>query len=291
MKLEPECIGCLFNQVLKAFKLLDPDVSRERIIDAQKRLMKYLLTIDHRQKAAPIIGKTLYNIVAEMIGEDDPYSNLKNKYNKLVLDIYDDIEKTISEAKDPLLEAILLSALGNTIDFASQHEINLLEDIKNFSVDNFKINDYEKFRTSLNNFKELLIIGDNAGEIVFDKALISTLKSEYPDLRIIYSVRSAPIINDATMEDAEQVSLTKLVKVIETCPAPGIELETCTEEFLKYFYSKKNIVLSKGQGNFESLYGIPLPDKEIYFLMKVKCNLMERIFNVKIGDLIFKKGN
>lgn len=289
MKLEPECIGCLFNQVLKAFKLLDPDISREVIITAQKKLMKYLLNFNINEGAAPVLGKVAYNIVADLLDNKDPYHDLKKEYNQLALDYYEKILEIIEKAEDPLFKAILASALGNTIDFATQHDINILSDLMNFKSENLAINDYENFKNSLNNSKELLIIGDNAGEIVFDKILIIIIKKYYPSLDIIYSVRSTPIINDATIEDAKFINLTELVRVIESNDAPGIILSEASEEFKEYFYKKKSTILSKGQGNFESLYGLDIPQKDVYYLLKAKCNLMERIFGVKIGDLIFKK--
>jgi uncharacterized protein with ATP-grasp and redox domains len=289
MKLEPECIGCLFNQMLKVFRLLEPDFSHEIIIKAQKKLMEYLLNFDVTQNAAPMLGKVTYNIISDLLDNKDPFRDLKIQYNSLVLDFFDDIMKIIETAADPLSKAILASALGNTIDFATQHDINILSDIKNFAIEDLVINDYIKFQKSLENAKYLLILGDNAGEIVFDKILIIILKKYYPDLEIVYSVRSAPIINDATLEDAKFISLTNLVQVIESNDAPGIILSEATDEFKKHFSNKKGIILSKGQGNFESLYGMEIPGKELYYLLKAKCNLMERIFQVRIGDLILKK--
>ncbi|MFX0003250.1 MAG: DUF89 domain-containing protein [Candidatus Hodarchaeota archaeon] len=289
MKLEPECIGCLFNQMLKAFKLLQPNVSRNIIIKAQKKLMEYLINFDITQKAAPYLGKVTYNIISELLNNEDPYHDLKIQYNSLVLEFFDDIMKLIDDAEDPLSKAILASALGNTIDFASQHEVDILSDLKKFAIEDLVINDFVKFKRSLENATNLLILGDNAGEIVFDKILIIILRKYYPDLEIVYSVRSAPIINDATIEDARFISLTELVEVVESNDAPGIILAEATEDFKEHFFKKKSVILSKGQGNFESLYGMELPQKEVYYLLKAKCNLMERIFNVKVGDLIFKK--
>ena len=101
--------------------------------------------------------------------------------------------------------------------------------------------------------------------------------------------RSAPIINDATIEDAKFIKLTDLVQVVESNAAPGIDIMSSTNEFRNHFFRKGGIILSKGQGNFESLYGVDIPEKDVYYLLKAKCNLMERIFDVKIGDLIFKK--
>ena len=289
MKLEPECVGCLFNQMLKAFRLLKPDFSREIIFKAQKELMQCLINFDIEQKATPFLGKVTYKIISDLLNNEDPYHDLKMQYNNLVLEFLDEIMLIVETTEDPLAKAILASALGNTIDFASQHEIDIISDLKNFVIEDFVINDYLRFRESLEDSTNLLIIGDNAGEIVLDKILILILKKYYPDLEIVYSVRSAPIINDVTIEDARFISLTKLVKVIESNDAPGVILEEASDEFKKYFFKKNGVILSKGQGNFESLLGMEIPQKEVYYLLKAKCNLMERIFGVRIGDLIFKK--
>ena len=289
MKLEPECVGCIFNQILNALKLLRNNISRGEIIFAQKKLMDFLLNFDIYANISPILGKVAYNIISEVLDENDPYKILKKEFNRLALDYYEEVKEIIKSAEDPLFQAILVSAIGNTIDFASQHQIDLISDIKSLTKEDLVINDYSTFKKSLSNAKFLLIIGDNAGEIVFDKLLVITLKMLCPNLVIIYSVRESPIINDATMEDAIYIGLTDLVQVVETSATPGVDIDSSSEEFKKYFFHKGTVVLSKGQGNFESLYDTEIPNKEVYYLLKVKCNLMERIFGAKIGDLIFKK--
>lgn len=291
MQLEPECIGCLFNQMLRAFELLDPNIPREKILNAQKKLMDYLNKLDFNESASPIVGKKAYGLVAETLGIQDPYVSLKKQQNDLGLSIYDDVKKIIENAKDPLFEAIIVAALSNTIDLAAQHEINFIDDIKNSSSEDLVINDYDEFKKALEASSHLLIIGDNNGEIVFDKLLIITILKLYPNLKIVYSVRSAPIINDVTREDAKYVGISELVEVIESSPTPGVELDSSTEDFKKHFYFPGGVILSKGQGNFESLYGMKVPNKELFYLLKAKCSLMERIFNVKLGDLIFKRKN
>ena len=289
MKLEPECVGCIFNQMLNAFELLRPNISRENIIKAQKKLMKYLLNFDIHANISPVLGKVAYNIISETLNEDDPYRNLKKEYNQLVLKHFKTIKKIIDKSKDPLFKAVLVSAIGNTIDFASQHRIDLISDIKHFTKKDFVINEYLELKQSLEKSSNLLIIGDNAGEIVFDKLLVLTIKRLYPEIKVVYSVRESPIINDATIKDAKNIGLTDLVKVIESSATPGVDIDTSPEEFRKYFYQENGVILSKGQGNFESLYGIEVPNKDVYYLLKIKCNLMERIFRAKIGDLVLKK--
>ncbi len=289
MHLEPECIPCLINQVLRAFQLLEPDTPHEIIIDTQKKLMEYLINFDLKKRASPIIGKVAYNLVAEALGVKDPYASIKKQYNKLALQFYDEAREIVTNAEDPLLEAIIVAALGNTIDFGTSHKIDFIHDIKNFTTDKLAINDYETFKQSLLDTDHLLILLDNAGEIVFDKLLVETLIKTFPELEITCSVRSAPIINDATMEDAKFVGLTDLVQVIEASGTPGIDLPTTTDEFKKYFFLKDGVILSKGQGNFESLHGMEIPEKEVYYLLKAKCSLMERLFSVKQGNIIFKR--
>ena len=292
MILEPECIGCLIDQIYKALILLRPSISKKIIIECQKELMEFLTRNDILSKPGPLIGKKVYELVAEVLGERDPYKALKDQYNRLALEFYDEAKEIIASADDPLFEAIAISTIGNTIDFGSHHDMDLIKDLKNFKPENFKINDISNLRKSLEkankNNKQILILGDNAGEIVFDKILVETLKNLYPNVRIIYSVRAGPIINDATMEDAKSIGLTEIVKVIEAPATPGIELSIASDEF-KEFFSKGCVMISKGQGNFESLYRVEIKNKDVYYLLKAKCSLMERIFNVKIGDLIFKK--
>ena len=289
MHLEPECIPCLFNQVLRAFRLLKPNISREIIIDTQKKLMEYLISFDLEKRASPIIGKVAYNLVAEALGVSDPYASIKKQYNQLALQFYTEAKKIVNRAKDPLFEAIIVAALGNTIDLGTNHKIDFIHDIKNFTPDKLAINDYDTFKQSLLDTGHLLILLDNAGEIVFDKLLVETMFKTFPDLEITCSVRSAPIINDATLEDAKFVGLTDLVQVIEASGTPGIDIPTTTDEFKKQFFLKDGVILSKGQGNFESLYGMEIPNKEVYYLLKAKCSLMERLFSVKEGNIILKR--
>ena len=289
MYLEPECIPCLINQVLRAFQLLKPDTPREIIIDTQRKLMEYLINFDLEKRASPIIGKVAYNLVAEALGVKDPYASIKKQYNKLALQFYDEAKKIVNNAEDPLFEAIIVAALGNTIDFGTSHKIDFIHDIKTFTPDKLAINDYETFKQSLLDTNHLLILLDNAGEIVFDKLLVETMLKTFPELEITCSVRSAPIINDATLEDAKFVGLTDLVHVIEASGTPGIDLPSTTDEFKKHFFLKDGVILSKGQGNFESLHGMEIPDKEVYYLLKAKCSLMERLFSVKQGNIIFKR--
>ena len=289
MQLEPECVGCFFNQIMKILRLLKHDVSNIEILDVQRKFLEYLLTIDFNNLETPLIGKKAYEIIGEFLESSDPFYSLKEQTNDLMLQHYDELKEAVLNSDDPLFRAIITSAIANSIDFASQHEIELIDSLKEFIPERLVINDYLKFIEDIQTAKLLLIIGDNSGEIVLDKLLIEIIKERYPKLQIVYAVRSAPIINDVTINDAKSVGLEKLVKVIKSGPTPGVNFETATEKFKKYFFMDDIVILSKGQGNFEALYGLDLPDRDLYYLFMAKCNLMERILGAKIGQLILMK--
>ena len=126
----------------------------------------------------------------------------------------------------------------------------------------------------------MLYIGDNAGEIVFDKFFIREIA--HHDLT--YSVRGAPVINDATMEDAEYTGMTSLARVISSeYDAPSTILAKSGEEFRKSF-EHANVIISKGQGNLEGLIGES--DPRIYFLLMVKCEVMAEFMNTEVGSYV-----
>jgi len=146
--------------------------------------------------------------------------------------------------------------------------------------------DYQEFKYALNNAESILYLGDNTGEIVFDKLLIEELSNMLPDVKITYVVRDKPVINDALMEDAVSCGLDKIVDVISSgCDAPGTILDLCSKEFLK-LYESAELIISKGQGNFETLADEKRP---IFFLFKVKCPVIANHTGFNLGDIVLKK--
>ena len=143
------------------------------------------------------------------------------------------------------------------------------------------MDDYPAFRAALKDCRKLLYVCDNSGEIAFDRLLIERLRER---CQVTASVKSEPIINDATMQDAEEVGLPALVRVIETGSGDiGVNWERASREFVQAFRAA-DIVLAKGQGNFETLDETP---GEIFFLLKAKCPEVAAELAVKEGALIF----
>lgn len=128
--------------------------------------------------------------------------------------------------------------------------------------------------------KTVLYLADNAGEIVFDRVFIE----EFCDNRkVIFAVRDKPAINDALMEDAIFCGIDKVAQVVSSgIDAPGTILKYCLDEFLKIF-RQADLIISKGQGNFESL---SQEKKPIFFLFMVKCPVIAKEIGCKMEDMV-----
>jgi uncharacterized protein with ATP-grasp and redox domains len=223
--------------------------------------------------------------VKSITGDFDPYKEAKKKQNELALRYESTLSAQISEMSNPLKAAMMFSAAGNAIDLAPNCPIpDIYKRYMEMIGKGFVWDDYELFLKKLAKSKSLLYLGDNAGEIVWDKILIEELVETF-SLDITYAVRGFPILNDVTMEDAHFVGLDKVVKVISNgFDAPGTLLDRCSEEFLKQ-YKTSDLILSKGQGNYESLSEEHRP---IFFLLNVKCHVISGDLHCNVGDLVLK---
>ena len=283
MRIHPRCLGCMIDQVRKAYRLLHPDVNNDTIVRTQKKVMKKLLNLENTD--APYYGQAVYQTLSECLGEKDPYAALKKRYNTIALELATQLQELLEQVDDKLLTAITIAIMGNTIDFGTHHSIDIEKDVENFSLTNLGINHYKELAAALETGERILIIGDNAGEIVFDKILMEYLTGAFSEKRFTYAVRGGPAINDALLEDAQMVGLTEVCPVVEGSACPGVIFAQTSAAFQEAF-TGADLVLSKGQGNFESLMEKRYPNKEIFFLLKAKCLIMEEIFGVPMGTLI-----
>lgn len=277
-----ECIPCIFRQVLEASRMVSND---EEVI--REILNKYAMMIPEIEmdESAPMVVAKIQQFIKEITGEKDPYYKFKEKNIKKALELYSNVEEIVKSHKDPLLAALLMSAMGNSIDAGVSLKVDLDTDIKRAVDSEFKYSDYSKFRDKLAKSRNILIIADNAGEAVFDRLLIQELNNFQVDT--IYAVRDEAILNDVTLKEARDIGVDKLCKLISSgCETPGIILKRANQEFLD-IYKNADIVISKGQGNLEGLLGT---EREIFFLLKIKCQLIgEKLGSgLSIGDFIFK---
>jgi uncharacterized protein with ATP-grasp and redox domains len=190
------------------------------------------------------------------------------------------MEEIIKQSSDPFITALRLAIAGNVIDFAASQNFNLENTISRSLKSDFAIDHSELLRRAINNADSILYLGDNAGEIVFDKLFIQAMNHK----RIIYAVRGMPVINDATMEDADYIGMKEVAKVISNgYDAPSTIVDKSSDEFKSYFYSA-GLIIAKGQGNLEGL--LHLNDKRIFFLLMVKCNVMAEFLKVEKDSFV-----
>jgi hypothetical protein len=225
-------------------------------------------------------SRELHGILRSYTLNPDPYKRVKKENNDQALRMFLELENIIRQSKDSFDTALRLAIAGNIIDFAANDNFDLQATIDKALNSEFAIDHSKQLKEAIENAKTVLYLGDNAGEIVFDKLFIETIS--HPDL--IFVVRGAPVINDATMEDAEYIGMKDIVNVISSgYDAVSTIPEKSSKHFQKYF-RETDVIISKGQGNLEGLF--PLNDKRIFFLLMVKCDVMAEFLKVKKGSLV-----
>ena len=229
---------------------------------------------------APLFSRELHHILRKYTNNPDPYSREKMKDNEQALRMLPDLQKIIMRSKDPFNTALRIAIAGNIIDFAAHDNFNLEATIQLALHSEFAIDHSEKLKRELKSADTVLYIGDNAGEILFDKLFIQTINHTC----LTYVVRGAPTFNDATMEDAEFAGMGEIARVISSgYDAPSTIPEKSSKEF-QQFYKDADIIISKGQGNLEGL--ISLNDRRIYFLLMVKCDVISEFLKVPKNSLV-----
>jgi len=277
MEILLDCVPCLLKQALLGARLATND------IEIQEKIMNRSLEIlaDYKSyQSSPELARAIHQVIKQETGNNDPYSKIKEKDLEAAKKAYLPVKEFLSDKEDKLYWALKIAATGNNIDAAIYENIDMVECLQVEMGKHFAINDVDIFREKLSTAKNILIIGDNTGETIFDKILIESI----PNKEFNYAVRSEPIINDVTMKDAMLSGLEQVATVISTgCNAPGLILTEGSPEFLK-LYHQADIIISKGQGNFEALS----EQKNIFFLLKAKCPMIAGRLNVKLNDYILK---
>ncbi|MEZ4598963.1 MAG: ARMT1-like domain-containing protein [Syntrophotaleaceae bacterium] len=288
----PDCFPCVLNQALSAcrFAGLNDEQTRRIIEVAEAGLEESRTTAILVQH---VVRRVADAILAEK-GESslfDIYAKVKEISNHLALDYVDTIQQKMEASLSPLETGLQIAAAGNIIDFGAKDHgsLDVDKELRSLGKASFKRYDFEPFQQSLKTALTLLYLCDNCGEIVFDMLFIKQLQRDYPGLRVVAALRDKPIINDATLADAEAVGLDRIVTTISSGSVyPGTILSETTEEF-QQIYADADVILSKGQGNFETL--LPLADDRVFFLLRVKCDYISALSRVDRGSLVLMQAD
>ena len=234
----------------------------------------------HDKLCAPEFSRDLHHILRNYTGNPDPYKAEKQHSNDMAFDLAPAMQEKIDLSPDPFITAMRIAIAGNVIDFAANHNFDLKQTIEKSLTSHFAIDHSEKLRSAVKEAGSILYLGDNAGEIVFDKLFIRTLGHN----NITFAVRGMPAINDATIEDAIYSGMNEVTRVITSgYDAPSTIIEKSSDEFREYFY-KADLIISKGQGNLEGLYD--LDDERIFFLMLVKCDVISEFLKTEKNSIV-----
>jgi uncharacterized protein with ATP-grasp and redox domains len=278
METHLECIPCLIRHTLETVRrITDDEAVQEKVLRAVLRDTSEM----DLSMPPPMMAQAAYRLMRRLSGMEDPYKESKERFNLRALEFYPRFKSLCERSADPMETAVRLAIAGNIIDLGPSN----LEDSQVIAAieDSLKAplqgSDFEEFRKSVNTAKRILYLGDNAGEIVFDRLLIEHMPYE----NVTFVVRGAPVINDVTMADAQYTGLTDLVEVIDNgSDAPGTIVEECSDAF-QIRLNDADLIVAKGQGNFETLNA---PDKIVYFLLTAKCLVVSRHMGCEIGSLI-----
>lgn len=280
-----DCIPCLVRQSIElSKKAFTDDTMRQKWVQEH---LSFLSSVNFLGVTPPEVAAHTFRRLKENYGLDDPYKEEKEIYNRLILSMEGALKERINRSQDPLKEALIMAITGNIIDFATPHgvsEESVLEQIRMSEETPLKRDDSKALFQMLAGCRHLLYIGDNCGEIVFDKLFIETLLSQFPKLEIAFAVRGVPVLNDVTLEDARSTGMEQTVRIISNGDdAPGTRLENVSDEF-REFYEKADVIISKGQGNLETLNDAE--DKAIFFLFMAKCPVISEKTGAPLKSLM-----
>jgi len=281
MKLHLECVPCYIRQALEAAKMATSDSKLHEQILRESLIAASEFDADG---IGFVLQAKIKKILEKILPAMDPYREVKEKYNRITLELTDNLKEIIRNSKNPFETSLRISMAGNIIDFGPDTVLSkkilkeAIEKSLSQSLDNKKVRLLQK---NINDAERILFIGDNAGEIVLDKIFIENLPRE----KITYAVRGGPVLNDVTMEDARMVGMIDFVRVITTgLNMPAAVLPFCSASFLDE-YKKADFIISKGQGNYEALCD---EVKNIFFLLKIKCPIVAENLMGKygVGDIV-----
>jgi uncharacterized protein with ATP-grasp and redox domains len=230
----------------------------------------------------------LHRKIRQLLGKD-PFKEIKSEYNQIALGLYPELKKKVESSRDPLWTASRLAIAGNVIDFGIFTSVDIIGTIEKALHSPITVDEYKSFKDAVEKNSEILYLLDNAGEILFDRILIEVLTGMGKKVKAV--VKGEAVLNDSTIEDAEEVGLTNVCEIIDNgSDCIGTILEFTSSEFNKDFKSA-GLIISKGQGNFETVY---IPEimsgaRDIFFLFQSKCDVVSKELGLSKGSMLLMK--
>jgi len=288
MLIQSDCIPCILKMALSTIRNLNLDENAARdlycqvVAVTQSQSCQWDLTNEE-------VVETVLKLILGRIADPDPLQSLKMEQNKMIMNIYSWLQNLVAKADDPLYPAVKLAILGNALDvMVSDDTLDLERSIMSNLDAPLSHEAFVGFKKRLQKSTFIVYCADNAGEVVFDKLLIETLRDSY-DAEIVVVVRSFPMLNDVTMKEARFVGLDTIVPVLENGiagPLPGTILRRCSDE-IRQLVRRADLIIAKGGANFDTL------DEEykrtpmnITYLLIAKCFPYYHYFGTELNQPI-----
>ncbi len=283
MKMDVPCIACFVRQAVETVERATNDPALR--LSAIKEVCSLVDSVS-AETTPPDFAERVYATIYRMTDNADPFVDVKRAANELVLALEPRLQEAVKESREPLLSAIKLSIAGNSMDLGVVREYGDVNGLaEHVLVTDLAVDDYGAFVEGLQTSEHVVIVGDNNGEIVFDRMLLEQMK-RVRDCRYTYVVRGGPVINDVTRQDAIGVGIDRLARIVDTgAAAPGLVLARCSDEARRVFLGA-DVVVSKGQGNYEALSDAP---REVFFLLLVKCGVVSKDLSAPVGGAVVKR--
>ena len=282
MKIDVECIPCFARQAISTTRRCtdDPDIQWK----VMRRVSECVSSLSP-ESSPPEFAASVYGVIAELTGVEDPFKAQKVEANNLAMAVVAELGNGLDDFPDPLLAAVKLSIAGNSMDLGVVSEFGDVGDLARRVMEtDLGVDCYGALLARLRTARDVLVIGDNTGEIVFDRVLIQQMR-RINHCQYSYMVRGRPVINDVTRQDAKDVGIDGVAEVLDSGAAtPGLVLSACSGDAYERFMNT-DLVIAKGQGNYESLSDAP---REVFFLLLAKCDVVSRELKVPVGAAVVK---
>jgi uncharacterized protein with ATP-grasp and redox domains len=272
MKVGMECAHCLLERAINQVKLATDDPALQmKVVAEMLRMLGEKFTKD---SVPSHIGTDRDLLVQTMTGKD-PYVELKRLSNSIALSIAPELFSLVDAEVNPkqrFREAILIAAAANSIEFdvsGSEFSLEELRAIISRVECDLAVDQIEEVYKLCQSASSIAYLMDNAGEIVLDTILIREIKRLGPKVYAV--VKGGPVLNDATMKDADEIELHKHVDRIYSTGAPaiGVNPERNSPEFMSLLESV-DLIIAKGMGNYESMTEFT-PAVPVVHILRTKC--------------------
>ncbi|MCR4655248.1 MAG: ARMT1-like domain-containing protein [Lachnospiraceae bacterium] len=280
MRIPESCAKCLYDRQLNK-------------TDNAEYLAEIKDLLDNRgaDDTSPYMVYLFNRVHERYFGKGADYKDIKKRYNDLVLGMESGLQSEIDKSEDPLARALVMSRIGNYIDYGAMDHVDQDEFMALFKDTGMQERDipvYNAFLRACEKGSSFLLVCDNCGEIVLDRLMIKQLKKRFPHLTVKALVRGKEVLNDATKEDAHYTGLDKVAEIISNGDAVAGTIYDMMPDEAKTALDEADVILAKGQGNYESMSG---QGRHVFYAFLCKCDLFMRRFGVPKLTGIFVEEN